>query len=125
MADGALRGYGVLVTGGGTGIGRACAEALAADGALVTICGRTESSLTDAVDAIRPGYGGSVHHVVADVTSEDDVRAAVAATVANAGSLRGVVPTPVVAGAWGRTTSRTSGSSRRSCASTWSARCCA
>ncbi|HAZ55936.1 MAG TPA: short-chain dehydrogenase, partial [Acidimicrobiaceae bacterium] len=85
MADGALRGYGVLVTGGSTGIGRACAEALAADGAVVTICGRTESSLTDAVDAIRPGHGGSVHHVVADVTSEDDVRTAVAATVANAG----------------------------------------
>ena len=72
MADGALRGYGVLVTGGGTGIGRACAEALAVDGAVVTICGRTESSLTDAVDTIAPGYGGRVHHVVADVTSEDD-----------------------------------------------------
>lgn len=91
MADGDLRGYGVLVTGGGTGIGRACAEALAADGAVVTICGRTESRLTDAVDRIRPGHGGSVHHLVADVTSEDDVRAAVAATVANAGNLRGVV----------------------------------
>ena len=91
MAGGALQGYGVLVTGGGTGIGRACAEALAADGAAVTICGRTESSLTDAVDAIAPGHGGSVHHVVADVTSEDEVRAAVAATVANAGNLRGVV----------------------------------
>ncbi|MBT5905921.1 MAG: SDR family oxidoreductase [Acidimicrobiaceae bacterium] len=91
MTDGALRGMGVLVTGGGTGIGRACAEALAADGAVVTICGRTEDRLVDAVDQIRTGHGGSVHHVVADVTSEDDVRAAVSAAAANAGSLRGVV----------------------------------
>ncbi len=34
MADGALAGTGILVTGGGTGIGRACAAALAADLAL-------------------------------------------------------------------------------------------
>ena len=56
MTDGALRGMGVLVTGGGTGIGRACAEALAADGAVVTICGRTEDRLVDAVDQIRTGH---------------------------------------------------------------------
>ncbi len=91
MTDGALRGMGVLVTGGGTGIGRACAEVLAADGAVVTICGRTESRLVDAVDQIGAGHGGSVHHLVADVTSEADVRAAVATAVANAGNLRGVV----------------------------------
>ncbi|MGI9600904.1 MAG: SDR family NAD(P)-dependent oxidoreductase, partial [Acidimicrobiales bacterium] len=47
-----LDGYGVLVTGGGTGIGKACAAALAADGASVTICGRTESRLVDAVAQI-------------------------------------------------------------------------
>ena len=34
---GNLQGYAVLVTGGGTGIGAACAAALAADGAAVTI----------------------------------------------------------------------------------------
>jgi short-subunit dehydrogenase involved in D-alanine esterification of teichoic acids len=50
MAGRELDGYGILVTGGGTGIGRACAARLAADGAAVTICGRTESRLKQVVD---------------------------------------------------------------------------
>ena len=46
-----------IVTGGGTGIGRACAERLAADGAAVTICGRTESKLEDASTKIEAAAG--------------------------------------------------------------------
>jgi NAD(P)-dependent dehydrogenase (short-subunit alcohol dehydrogenase family) len=77
-----LAGRSVLVTGGGTGIGKACARRLAADGAAVTICGRTESRLKDA----------GLPYVVADVTDEDDVKAAIAAAVANGGGrLDGVV----------------------------------
>ena len=91
MTDGALAGMGVLVTGGGTGIGRACAEALAADGAVVTICGRTADRLVDAADHITPGYGGSVHWMVADVTVEDDVARVVARAAGHVGNLRGVV----------------------------------
>ena len=41
-----------LVTGGGTGIGFACASALAADGYTAVICGRTESKLKEAVDRL-------------------------------------------------------------------------
>lgn len=91
MADGALTGQGVLVTGGGTGIGRACAAALAADGAVVTICGRTESRLVESREAIQPGHGGRVELVVADVTDEAQVEAAVATAAENAGNLAGVV----------------------------------
>jgi NAD(P)-dependent dehydrogenase (short-subunit alcohol dehydrogenase family) len=91
MADGALEGQGVLVTGGGTGIGRACAAALTADGAVVTICGRTESRLAESQEVIEPGHGGSVGYVVADVTDEASVRAAVEAAVEAAGNLAGVV----------------------------------
>ena len=92
MADG-VKGYGVLVTGGGTGIGHACAAALAADGAAVTICGRTESKLADSVERIgeAAANGGSVAYVVADVTDEASVAAAVAAAAEPTGSLNGVV----------------------------------
>ena len=81
----------MLVTGGGTGIGRACADALAADGAAVTICGRTESKLVDAAGRITPAHGGSVRHVVADVTDEESVQEAIAVAMEATGTLNGVV----------------------------------
>jgi len=79
LAPHCLDGRTALVTGGGTGIGRACAARLAADGAAVTICGRTESRLVDAAKIIgeAAGHGGSVQYVTADVTDEDSVKAAV------------------------------------------------
>lgn len=83
-------GKSVIVTGGGTGIGAACAKLLAEEGASVTICGRTEARLTTVVDAITAA-GGTAQHVVADVTSEADVQALVAAHVNAYGGLHGVV----------------------------------
>ena len=47
-----IEGWSILVTGGGSGIGLATAERLAADGAHVTICGRTQEKLVDAVARI-------------------------------------------------------------------------
>lgn len=93
---GLLNGYGVLVTGGGTGIGHACASALAKDGAAVTICGRTEEKLVDSAARIETviaesGNGGSVAHVVCDVTSEESVQAAIGAAAVPTGTLNGVV----------------------------------
>ena len=91
--SGGLEGLAVLVTGGGTGIGRACAERLAADGAAVTICGRTESKLAEAAKRIEAaaGHGGSVRSLVADVTREPDVAAAVARALEPTGRLDGCV----------------------------------
>lgn len=90
QSNGSLAGYGVLVTGGGTGIGKACAAAAAREGAKVVICGRTRSRLEEVASALG-GDGLSVELVVADVTSEEDVVAAVEATVAFAGNLKGLV----------------------------------
>ena len=59
-----------LVTGGGTGIGRACALTLSARGAKVFVLGRTETSLTQTQSMAAPG---SIETVVADVRESDQV----------------------------------------------------
>jgi NAD(P)-dependent dehydrogenase (short-subunit alcohol dehydrogenase family) len=83
-----IDGFGALVTGGGSGIGLAAAKRLAADGAHVTICGRTQSRLEEAAAEICDAAPGTkVQHVVADVTREDDVRRAVSAACAATGRL--------------------------------------
>lgn len=86
-----------LITGGGSGIGLACAAALLQDGASVTILGRNESKLDAALAELRsqdlpPQV--AVYRQVCDVADEASVAASVAAAnarqpltvaVANAG----------------------------------------
>jgi NAD(P)-dependent dehydrogenase (short-subunit alcohol dehydrogenase family) len=86
---GSLAGYGALVTGGGSGIGLAAAKRLAADGASVTICGRTEERLVAAAGEIEAlaARDALVSWVTADVTDEDDVRDAVARATEPTGGL--------------------------------------
>ncbi|CAB4540666.1 unannotated protein [freshwater metagenome] len=87
-----LAGRSAIVTGGGTGIGAACATRLAQDGMNVTICGRTESKLTEVVDRIKAGgASGQIRHQVTDVTVESDVAALVANHVEAFGGLNGFV----------------------------------
>ena len=87
-----LAGRSAIVTGGGTGIGAACATRLAQDGMNVTICGRTESKLTEVVDRIKAGgASGQIRHQVTDVTVESDVAALVAGHVETFGGLNGFV----------------------------------
>ena len=90
---GGLEGCGVLVTGGGTGIGAACARVAAADGAAVTICGRTEATLSASAEKIEAAveHGGSVRYVIGDVTNEDDMRRIADAATEPTGTIDGVV----------------------------------
>ena len=81
---GSLAGTAALVTGGESAIGLACARRLAADGAVVTICGSAERSLKERADA----HG--LRYVVADVTEEEQVADALAAAAAT-GPLRIVI----------------------------------
>jgi NAD(P)-dependent dehydrogenase (short-subunit alcohol dehydrogenase family) len=75
-----------LVTGGGTGIGRATALALAAEGCTVTVAGRTKATLEDTVRLIKAA-GGIARYTVADVTDEESVKGAVEIAVGDGGRL--------------------------------------
>ncbi|HEX6239171.1 MAG TPA: SDR family oxidoreductase [Acidimicrobiales bacterium] len=88
-----LAGWSALVTGGGSGIGLACALRLAADGAAVTICGRSEERLHDATAALREvaAPGTTVQARPADVIDERAVEAAVAAATGLTGRLDVIV----------------------------------
>ncbi len=88
MGD-ALQGRAALVTGGGSGIGLACAQHLLRDGAHVTIAGRGEDRLRSAKEALAQDIGdpSRVHYVVCDITNEDAVAAAVQTAAAPLGAL--------------------------------------
>ncbi|MGV9883203.1 SDR family NAD(P)-dependent oxidoreductase [Streptomyces sp. NPDC003006] len=75
-----------LVTGGGSGLGRATALAFAAEGANVVVAGRTEASLKETV-ALIEGAGGTALAVTADVSRSADLAGLVAAAVDRFGSL--------------------------------------
>ena len=79
MADLVLSGKSALVTGGGSGIGLACARRLLADGASVTIVGRTASKLEEAARALEAAApaGAAVQWQACDVTDEPGLAAAV------------------------------------------------
>ena len=83
---GILNGQVAIVTGGGRGFGRAIAVHLAAEGAQVTVCSRTQGQLDETADEIEAG-GGQALALCADVTSRDDTARIVAETVQRFGKV--------------------------------------
>ncbi|MBT1509989.1 SDR family oxidoreductase [Bradyrhizobium sp. SRL28] len=91
MFDAALlQGKRILVTGGGTGLGKEMAVGFAAHGAKVYICGRRKEVLDLAVAEIRERSRGQADALIANVRDPDSIEAMISAIWAD-GPLTGLV----------------------------------
>jgi NAD(P)-dependent dehydrogenase (short-subunit alcohol dehydrogenase family) len=81
-----LDGKVALITGGGSGIGRASAVLFAREGAKIVVADRDEASASGTVEQIRDSYGEALA-VSGDVTSNSDAAAMVKAAVDQYGKL--------------------------------------
>lgn len=88
-----------LVTGAGTGIGRAIAQRLAAEGARLSLMARTEARLHDTAQALRAAGAAQVGVFAADIRQRSQVDAAVTRAARELGPLRGVVANAGIGGA--------------------------
>lgn len=57
----------ILITGGGTGLGKAMARRFLELGAVVYICGRREAVLREAAMELSAATGGQVHFMACDI----------------------------------------------------------
>ena len=92
MSEQDLAGRHALVTGGGTGIGLAIAQALGTRGAQVTICGRRDDVLTAAASTAR-----GLHPQAMDVADPGSVAEGCAAAIAARGPVTICVPNAGIA----------------------------
>ena len=74
---GLMDGERILVTGGGTGIGRELASAFLSLGADVYICGRRGGKLDEAAEQMMAAHGGHVTAIPCDIRSPDAIAAMV------------------------------------------------
>ena len=90
FAPGLFNGKTIIVTGGGSGIGRCTAHELAYLGANVVIVGRTEEKLANVVKEIEED-GGKASFLVCDIRDEESVGSVIDTVIEKQGSLDGLV----------------------------------
>ena len=88
-----LKGRKALVTGASRGIGRTIAETLAAEGADLAICARTEETLAEAAESLSRA-GGRVFSRSVDVADGDALQGFIAESIAELGGLDVLVSNP-------------------------------
>ena len=68
-----LKGKHILVTGGGTGLGKEMATHFASLGADIAICGRREDPLKDTANTLKDQFGINAYYETLDIRSPQDV----------------------------------------------------
>ena len=82
-----LKGKVAIVGGASKGLGRACAEVLAEEGARVAMCSRTRADLERAADEIRSRAGADIVTFAGDLDQHDTIKGLVSSTVERYGRL--------------------------------------
>ena len=88
-----------LITGAGSGIGKASALMLAARGARVAVLSRTPSEISKTAQEIEAA-GGEAISLVADVSLEADMESAVGAVISHWGKLDILIANAGINGVW-------------------------
>jgi NAD(P)-dependent dehydrogenase (short-subunit alcohol dehydrogenase family) len=88
---GLMAGERILVTGGGTGLGREMAEAFVKLGATVYICGRRGGPLEETATELMAAHGGKVVPHACDIRKPEAIKDMVDTIWADGGALTGVV----------------------------------
>ena len=65
--DGLFKGKKILITGGGTGLGRGMAQRLLILGAEIAICGRRKGVCDETAEALMKAHGGVVKAYGVDI----------------------------------------------------------
>ena len=82
-----LKGKVAIVGGASKGLGRACAEVLAGEGANIAMCSRSRPDLEKAAQEIRAATGVEVLPFAGDLDKHETIRDLMAATVAKFGRI--------------------------------------
>ena len=89
-----LKGKRILITGGGTGLGKAMAAKLLSLGAEIAICGRRKQVCDDTAAALMSAHGGKVSAYGVDIRDAAAVDAMVEVPVQILGKVRGKIQVP-------------------------------
>ena len=91
LKPGVMNGQRILITGGGTGLGKVMAEAFLLLGAVVYICGRRGGVLEAAAKELMDAHGGKVVPIACDIRAADAISDMLDQIWADGGALTGLV----------------------------------
>jgi NAD(P)-dependent dehydrogenase (short-subunit alcohol dehydrogenase family) len=91
LREGALLGKTIIVTGGGTGLGKSISRYLLELGATVTICSRRQVVLDETAAELMQETGGQVLAVACDVRNPEEIENVIRQTIERFGKIDGLL----------------------------------